>query len=182
MASEAVPYTPNYSAEDYRQWEGDWELWDGIPVCMPPSPTARHQLVGSNLISIFRAAAGQNDTCDCVVIHETDWQIEDSMVVRPDISVLCHGLPEQFINYPPSVIVEILSPSTAEKDRTAKRQLYASQGVEVYVMADPDTRTIDVLKLSGEKYTSQAVHGDLITVVWRDTCKAEFCLAEVFPE
>ena len=30
---------PHYSYQDYRRWEGDWELIEGIPYAMTPSPT-----------------------------------------------------------------------------------------------------------------------------------------------
>ena len=180
MSSEAVRYTPHYSAEDYRQWEGDWELWDGIPVCMSPSPTAKHQLAGLNLAMFLKAAIAEDDSCDCLVIYETDWQISDSTVVRPDIAVLCHGLPEQFIDYSPSVITEILSPSTADKDRTAKRQLYASQGVEVYLMADPETNIVEALRLSSGEYQPIDSKDNLLAIEWGEGCQASIHIPDVF--
>ena len=45
----AVSYKPNYCIEDYLLWEGDWELWDGIPVAMSPAPNFFHQSVGMRL-------------------------------------------------------------------------------------------------------------------------------------
>ena len=34
-----------YTYEDYKQWEGDWELIDGIPQAMAPSPALKHQFI-----------------------------------------------------------------------------------------------------------------------------------------
>ena len=34
-----------YTYEDYRHWEGDWELIDGIPQAMAPSPALKHQFI-----------------------------------------------------------------------------------------------------------------------------------------
>lgn len=180
MCSEAVRYTPNYSASDYRQWEGDWELWDGIPVCMSPSPAAKHQLVGGNLLSLLKTVIAKNDACQCLVVYETDWQIGDSTVVRPDIAVLCHGLPEAFIDYPPSLVVEILSPSTADKDRTAKRQLYEKQGVAIYLMVDPEKKSLEGLQLKDDKYQPIPVVDGVITVEWSDDCSAAISVQDVF--
>ncbi|WP_457626586.1 hypothetical protein [Persephonella sp.] len=36
--SFAEKYLPNYTVEDYKQWEGDWELIEGIAYAMVPSP------------------------------------------------------------------------------------------------------------------------------------------------
>ena len=180
MASEAVRYVPNHTAEEYRKWEGDWELWDGVPVCMSPSPTAKHQLVAATLLGMLQAAINENGDCHCIVIHETDWQIDDHTVVRPDISVLYHGLPEQFIDYPPSVIIEVLSPSTARKDQTAKRHLYERQGVAVYLLVDPDTTTVEALQLTASGYVPTAVVDENIALTWEDDCSANIDLKKLF--
>ncbi|MCP4787501.1 MAG: Uma2 family endonuclease [Fuerstiella sp.] len=182
MASEAIRYTPNHSADEYRRWEGDWELWEGVPVCMSPSPTARHQLVSLNLAAALRDAIEGNVRCDCLVVYETDWQIGDSTVIRPDISVLCNGLPNQFIDYPPSVIVEVLSSSTAEKDRTVKRQLYEGQGVAVYLLVDPDSGIIEALQLADGKYLPLDADDRTLTISWNDDCRATIKTSEVFAE
>lgn len=39
-------YREHYTAEDYRQWKGDWELIEGVAYAMAPSPTVSHQRVG----------------------------------------------------------------------------------------------------------------------------------------
>ncbi len=182
MASEAVRYTPHHSADEYRQWEGDWELWDGVPVCMSPSPTAKHQLASLNLASALKDAIAGNSNCGCIVVYETDWQIGDSTVVRPDISVLCEGLPNQFIDYPPSVIVEVLSPSTEDKDRTAKRQLYEGQGVSVYLLVDPESGSVEALQLTDGKYAPLGTEDATLTIRWNDHCAATINVSEVFAE
>jgi Uma2 family endonuclease len=53
----------------------------------------------------------------------------------------------------PDVIVELLSPSTAEKDRTKKRDLYAQVfRTAEYFLYDPLTRQLDGLRLAGSAY------------------------------
>jgi Uma2 family endonuclease len=53
----------------------------------------------------------------------------------------------------PDVIVELLSPSTAEKDRTEKRDLYARVfRTSEYFLCDPETRQLEGLRLSGRSY------------------------------
>jgi len=46
----ALAYQEYYTFEDYQQWEGDWELIEGMPYAMAPSATVTHQTVGLNII------------------------------------------------------------------------------------------------------------------------------------
>jgi Uma2 family endonuclease len=45
------------------------------------------------------------------------------------------------------VVVEVLSPSTAGKDRKAKLRLYQRSGVHEYWIVDPVMRTVEVFHL-----------------------------------
>jgi Uma2 family endonuclease len=49
-------------------------------------------------------------------------------------------------------VVEILSPSTEERDRGIKLQLYRRYGVQECWLIDPEERTVEVLALSPEGY------------------------------
>ena len=42
-------HLPHYNYEDYKQWEGDWELIDGIPYSMAPTPNITHQELNLNI-------------------------------------------------------------------------------------------------------------------------------------
>jgi len=181
MSSGAVRYTPAYSFEDYELWEGDWELWDGVPVSMSPSPVPRHQSIGLQ-ICIALDAAVKDDKCDCAVVYETDWRLKPNTVVRPDIAVVCKGLPETFIDYPPALIVEVLSPSTQDKDRTAKKRLYEEQGVQIYLIADPQTNTIEASQLIDGEYADVPALDGVLSVQWNKDCRAEIRLKDVFAE
>jgi Uma2 family endonuclease len=53
----------------------------------------------------------------------------------------------------PDVIVELLSPSTAKKDRTEKKDLYCRVfGTAEYFLYDPDTRKLEGFRLAGRSY------------------------------
>jgi len=53
----------------------------------------------------------------------------------------------------PDVIIELLSPSTAENDRTTKRDLYAKVfRTAEYFLHDPETRHLEGLRLVGPSY------------------------------
>ena len=52
----AVKLLPYYTYDDYCNWEGRWELIDGIPFAMSPAPSLRHQWLSANIISELRTA------------------------------------------------------------------------------------------------------------------------------
>ena len=59
----------------------------------------------------------------------------------------------------PILVVEVLSPSTAQRDRTVKREHYRNVGIEEYWIADPDTDSITVFR----KGVKIAVESKLMT-------------------
>ena len=79
--------------------------------------------------------------------------IPDVVGFSPDQEVL------PTINYMPTpfLAVEVLSPGTAKRDRTFKRDSYAKGGVKLYLIIDPANRTLEVYRLAGGKYDAPEV-------------------------
>jgi len=75
-------------------------------------------------------------------------------VVQPDILYISRErsriITEEEIQGAPDLVIEILSPATAERDRTYKKTLYARHGVKEYWIVDPGARSVEVFSL-GEK-------------------------------
>ena len=138
--STAPKYRPHYTVADYEKWSGDGELWQGTAVAMTPSPFGQHQYVLVNLVSELRAGCSGSDWR---VLAEIDWRIDESTVVRPDAMILVGDIPERHVERTPLLVAEILSASTAEKDRNAKFDLYCEQGVPHYLILDPTHQTLD---------------------------------------
>lgn len=44
-----VKILPHYTYEDYLQWEGKWEVIEGLPFAMSPAPLPSHQRIAANL-------------------------------------------------------------------------------------------------------------------------------------
>lgn len=147
----AVPYIPRYKIEDYLLWEGDWELWDGVPVAMAPAPNFNHQLLGTRLLSKIHSQL-EAEPCEdrCAAVYECDWHVNAETVVRPDIMVVCDRPSGKWVENSPQMAVEILSPSTRSKDLVQKRELYASSGVPFYLILDPDEKSALLLQLDEE--------------------------------
>ena len=176
----AVPkYIPRYTVDDYAIWEGDWELWDGIAVSMSPSPFGSHQLV---LFNLARELGTQllKQECHAVVMGEIDWIVSRETVVRPDVVVLCGDAPEQHIETAPALVAEVLSHSTAELDRTFKRDLYDEQGVDIYLILDPDSKAMSVYRRDESGKWEHKSVADSIDIRLCDRCTATLRLASLF--
>jgi len=65
----------------------------------------------------------------------------------PDILIVCGEIRKKYLDFPPILVVEILSPATALKDRHTKYELYQQQGVKYYLIADTDKKTIEIYEL-----------------------------------
>jgi Uma2 family endonuclease len=157
MNSRQIPaeWLPQYTYQDYEKWEGDWELIFGIPYAMSPSPKRRHQQTERKAIRILEDAVIQEKgRCQCEVYHELDWIIDENTVVRPDVMIVCGDFEDDFLRFPPSLVMEITSKRTQIADRNVKFKLYESQRVPYYLIVDPERKTIDVFSLTDNEYHS----------------------------
>ena len=155
-----VTHIPRYTYDDYKLWKDDWELIDGYPYSMSPSAVGSHQFVSSMLLNQMMNKI-QEAKCfnKCFAYTELDWIINDDTIVRPDISIVCGGRIENFIEQPPILIVEILSESSAYRDRIVKKELYESNKVKYYLIADPGTKTVESFELIDGKYKLKKNNG-----------------------
>ncbi len=169
-------YIPSYTYEDYKQWEGDWELIDGVPVAMVPSPVSEHQMILAQLAKELVEAVEECE--ECFVLVEEDWKIDEKSVVRPDISVVCGELTD-FIQKAPFIAVEIVSPSSAERDEDVKFALYAEEGVRYYILVYPRDCKAKIYRLEDGKYKKV---GDFLSekAKLKGRCDVEIDFASVF--
>lgn len=154
--------TSKYTYGDYYEWpeEERWELIDGVPFFMgPPSPPTIHQEILGNLF-LPMANYLRNKTCELYVapfdirLPERDEKDENIMtVVQPDISVICDQtkLDEKGCRGCPDFIIEIISPSTVQRDMIEKVQVYERFGVKEYWIVHPVDEIVMVYKLQDNK-------------------------------
>ena len=137
--SMALPrYIPHYKVEDYRTWEGDWELWSGEAISMSPSAKRRHQAVCGELHYRIKKALEASGCQNCAVYYELDWIVSEDTVLRPDLLLVCGESTGDFIQETPSLVVEVLSDSTRHRDLVYKKEMYEQLGVLFYLIVDPD--------------------------------------------
>lgn len=172
-------YLPHYTVDDYAQWEGDWELWQGIPVAMTPSPFGRHQRCSLRLArSLLTAIEAKH--CEAEVLQEIDWILSDDTVVRPDVLVLCGDAPAGHVTKPPSLVAEILSPSTADKDQNDKLRLYEDNGVDYYLIVDPDRNSLVAYMRNDQGRFSLVDPADPLVFTVCEDCEIAVDVASIF--
>jgi len=150
MAQSRIRFT----YEDYKTLPDDkrYELLEGELV-MVPSPKTHHQRISGNLEFLLRTFVQEHDLGE--IFHAPlDVVLAEETVVQPDIIFISKErariITEDNIRGAPDLVIEILSETTAERDRVAKRLLYAKYGVREYWLVDPTTGSIEVLQL-GER-------------------------------
>lgn len=121
-------------------WE---ELIDGEVVAMSPRPTFNHNRVASRIYWAFENyLKGKRCT---VIADGTDLYLTEKDRFVPDMMVVCDRdkIKRDGVHGAPDLVVEVLSPSTAKKDRLHKKAVYGTCGVREYWLVDPENRTIE---------------------------------------
>ncbi len=105
-----------------------------------PSPSFGHQRLALDIAVAFRDLVGHRR----VVTAPADVPIDDWNVFQPDVVVLRADLPDDARDVGiPLVAVEVLSPSTASRDRRIKTLRMIDAGVAEVWLVDPHSSTIE---------------------------------------
>ncbi len=137
-----------------------YELLEG-ELIMVPSPNEYHQRISGKLEFILRAfVEGKN--LGRVYYALLDVHLGED-VVQPDILFVSREhlsiITEEEIRGAPDLVVEILSPATAERDQTYKKTLYARHGVREYWIVDPEEKALEVMTLGKAGFESSGTYG-----------------------
>ena len=156
------PEQGQWTYKDYAALPDDghrYEIVDGV-LYMAPSPNRWHQNTAFEIASYLRTHVKLTGLGQ-VYIAPFDVELNPRTVVQPDvIVVLNHNLDritESRIIGAPDLVVEVSSPGTVGYDREKKQRNYARAGVPEYWIADPWSRTIEVLSLVADGYRSLGV-------------------------
>ena len=133
---------PRYTYEDYKRFEGDWELIEGFLYAMAPSPFGIHQKIMANLIYLFKE---ELDECECDIYPELDYIVSENTVLRPDLAVYCEEI-EKYPKTTPKIVIEIVSSSTVDRDEKIKFSIYEKEKVDYYVLVYPDFKKVKIYK------------------------------------
>ncbi len=142
-----------YTYDDYKLWEGKWELFGGVPLAMSPAPMVKHQSLASEIIYYLRNQL--EDCLECEVLGEVDYKVNEDTVLRPDVTLVCNEQNEAYLTKAPEIIVEIVSRSTAKWDEVYKFDIYEAEKVKYYIIVYPDELKAKVYRLDGKVYDKQ---------------------------
>lgn len=131
------------------------QIVDGELVVAPrpaPSHAMATSYLGGELVGPY--GRGRGGPGGWLILDEPELHLGEHVLV-PDLAGWLRErmprLPETaWFELRPDWVCEVLSPSTAILDRTRKQDIYREHGVPWLWFVDPATRTIEVLKLSGQ--------------------------------
>jgi len=176
--------------QDVQQLPDDGHRHEAIEgeLCVTPAPTPRHQDIVLRLALRLQAllvAPGHGRLWVAPVGVEFPDSAEG---VQPDLVFVASGgkaeVGDAGIVGAPDLVIEILSPTTAHRDRGIKRKLYERQGVEQYWIVDPDAGAVEVWTY-GERPSGAPGfhrHAERLPVRLRGEALGEVDLLEVFRE
>ena len=187
FVKEARPeYNKKYTYTDYLTWDDDVrrELIDGVPYMMA-GPNSQHQKISRNLFRQFDRFL-EDKPCE---IYYAPFDVRlnadtlDDTVVQPDLIVVCDEskIEDAGCVGAPDLVVEILSPSTSNYDKTTKYDAYQKAGIREFWVIDPVKKTLAVHLLEDGIYITRVyTKDDTVGVHVLEGCKIN--LAEVFKE
>ena len=127
--------------------DGKWyELYDGEVIAVP-APNWGHQRVVTSLIELLKAY--ERDTGGGVVAAPFDIVLSQYDVLQPDVVYFTAAKraliqPTEGAYIVPDLAVEVLSRSTARRDRGRKMELLARFGLPEYWLIEPFECTLEV--------------------------------------
>jgi Uma2 family endonuclease len=150
----------SYTYADYYSWPDgiQGELLDGQFYVREPGPSFRHQRVAGSLFSqmdaffVGKPCIAVSAPLDVRLPRPGDDDGAERDVVQPDVAVICDRskIDDRGCRGEPDWVIEVLSPSTRDRDCTVKRDLYERSGVRLYWTVSPQKRHFTVLRLGPE--------------------------------
>ncbi len=138
--------------------EGEYrktEKIDGVIYDMSPSPNYLHGVVNNNINTMIKT--GLKGSLCFVFMENLDFKFQpeknDDYVI-PDIMIVCDRNKIKGGSYTgvPKFVVETLSPSTAMRDLSVKKDIYETTGVLEYWIVSPRECGIQIYYLNDGKY------------------------------
>jgi Uma2 family endonuclease len=143
---------------------GSCELIDGAIVMAPPASYPHGDVAAQLIVAIGSHANSRG--IGRVYESSTGFELPTGDTVAPDVAFISNEryaigpapLPGEMLRIVPDLAIEVLSPSTAVRDRTEKKTAYARSGVNEYWLVDSKTRCVVVHSLVGDAYDAGIEH------------------------
>jgi len=149
----------DYSYEDYLDIDRDTkervELIFG-DIYMMAGASASHQDAVGNIFFALKNISKEKQRC-LPRIAPFDLKLtngDDISVVQPDVMLFCSDEPI------PCAVFEVLSPSTAHKDKTIKKELYERSGIDEYFLVNVEYKIVDKFLIRDGIYYYDKAYGE----------------------
>ncbi len=132
-----------------------YEILEGMLI-KEPSPNVIHQRVSRRLQRILEDYFWQVDPEGEIFDAPLDVTFHDITVVQPDLFYVCGEqkviVKDTRIDGPPTLVVEVLSPSSRRRDRLQKLRIYQGVQVQHYWLVNPEEKTLECFSLRDGVY------------------------------
>ena len=155
------PARVHYTWDDYVELPDDGQRYEVIDgnLFVTPAPVFAHQLVSGELYDLLRGWAKRR-AGGVVAYAPVDVVLANDTIVQPDLLWIAQerirSIVGDRVTGIPDLVVEILSPSTARRDRHKKSEVYARFGAREYWIVDPEKRSVEIRSLQGGAFVTHA--------------------------
>ena len=167
-----------YNYDDYKEWEGEWELIDGRAYAMAPAPMRKHQAIASAIIAMLYPQLKECPKCE--ILGEVDYKVNDYTTLKPDIALTCGETNERYLTKAPEIIVEIISKSTAKRDEIHKFSIYEKEKVNYYILVYPNDLRAKIYQLKESTYDKVGDFSEESYTFEETSCRVNLDFKEVF--
>ena len=141
----------DYQPKNVFKERRKYEMLDG-KIYFMAHESSHHVTIKGNIFAIFKNYL-RGKKCR-VFVDGMDVKFNEKDKTEPDVMIVCNRdiIKKNWIEGAPDLIVEVLSPSTAEHDIGYKKDLYEKYGVKEYWIVSQTDRSIQVYLLKDGVY------------------------------
>lgn len=178
---------------ELKEWVKEEKI-NGIIYDMSPLATFQHGIVNGNIYAIIRQ--GLKGSMCLAFMENLDYKYhpeENDDYVIPDVMIVCDRkhLKGGCYTGVPRFVVETLSPATAMRDLSIKKEIYQKAGVSEYWIISPKERGVQIYYLEEGCYVlkdsyilqddkKEAYYNAETEIVLREFPNISMTLAEIF--
>ena len=155
-----------FDQKEFRRWVEQrpradlnrYELIDGRIVITPPAGWTHSGFAAALVHLLNQHVRGRK--LGMVFESSAGYDLPSGDTVEPDASFVSAerfatrrpAKPDEFLRIVPNLVVEVLSPSTARRDQTEKKAIYANNRVDEYWIVDPKRKCVTIYRLGRRGY------------------------------
>lgn len=149
----------NYTYEDYLDIDATTPQNERVELIfgeihMMSGASRVHQDIVGNIFFLFKTLQKQKGCSSVIAPFDLKLQCDGTTnVVQPDLLLFCED--EKI----PCLVCEVLSPSTALRDKGVKKELYECFGIKNYLIVDPLNRFVENYILKEGKLHYEKCYG-----------------------